>query len=339
MRTADAPPSVPAAAQRARALAQVTDVQRRFPVLQVLALVGFYLYGAASISGFASRSALYSMLVQAALLGLAGAGQTIVVLGGGIDFSVGAFITAGDVIITQLVGTSHWPFVMAVLAALAIAVAGGCINGYVSRRFRIEPLIVTLGIGALLEGLLTVWINGAVTGSAPAWLGTLTSPVGDTFGVPVPPVVVIWAVVAIVIGVVLSRTRAGRGLYLSGVSPRAARLALVRVSRAWIGAFVVSAVLATVVGILLAGYSGSGDLTIGDPYLFESLTAVIVGGTMFGGRGDYWRTVLGALLISVVTEILGALNFSSAVQQIIYGVLIMVVVAAYGRDRKVRDRV
>jgi ribose transport system permease protein len=319
--------------------ARLGDLQRRYPLLQVIALIALYVYGAVTISGFASKSALYSMGVQAALLGLAGAGQTIVVLGGGIDFSVGAFITAGDVIVTQLMGKNHWPFAAAVAAALVIAVIGGIVNGAVSRRFLIEPLIVTLGVGALLTGLITVWIDGAVTGSAPAWLGTLTSPIGTTFGIPVPPVIVIWAVVAIVIGVVLARTKAGRSLYLTGTNPRAARLALVRVGRTWVAAFVISAVLATVVGVLLAGYSGSGDITIGDPYLFESLTAVIVGGTMFGGRGDYWRTVLGALLLSVVTEILGALNFSSAIQQMIYGALIMGVVAAYGRDRKLRDRV
>lgn len=319
--------------------AGLADLQRRYPLLQVVALVALYLYGAVTIDGFSSRSALYSMLVQASLLGLAGAGQTIVVLVGGLDLSIAAFISAGDVIVTQLMGKGHWPFPAAIATALAVAVIGGIINGLVSHRFRIESLIVTLAVSSLLSGLILVWINGAVTGSAPAWLGTLTSPIGTTFGLAIPPVVVIWAVIAIVIGVVLHRTRAGRAIYLAGSNPRAARLALIQVGRAWIGAFVISAVLATVVGVLLAGYSGSGDTSIGDPYLFQSLTAVIVGGTMFGGRGDYWRTVLGALLLSVVTEILSAHNFSGAAQQMISGALILAVVAMYGRDRRLRDRV
>jgi ribose transport system permease protein len=335
---AEARPQVPTPGRSQLSRAGLADLQRRYPLLQVVALVALYLYGAATISGFSSKSALYSMLVQASLLGLAGAGQTIVVLAGGIDFSIAAFISAGDIIIAQLTGKNHWPFVAALVAALVIAVIGGTVNGFVSRRFRIEPLIVTLGISALLSGLVTVWINGAATGSAPAWLGTLTSPIGTTFGIGVPPVVIIWAVFAIVIGVVLQRTRAGRSLYLTGTNPRAASLALVRVGRTWIGAFIFSAVLATLVGVLLAGYSGSGDTAIGNPYLFQSLAAVIVGGTMLGGRGDYWRTVLGALLLSVVTEILSALNYSAAVQQMIYGGLILVVVALYGRDRKLRDR-
>jgi ribose transport system permease protein len=142
-----------------------------------------------------------------------------------------------------------------------------------------------------------------------------------------------------VIGVALTRTRAGRDLYLTGTNPRAARLALVRTGRVWIGAYVVSALLAVCVGVLLAGYSGAADLTIGDNYLFQSLAAVIVGGTMFGARGDYWRTVLGALILSVLVLILSAANLSSAVQQMITGGLILAVTAVYGRERRLRDRV
>ena len=167
----------------------------------------------------------------------------------------------------------------------------------------------------------------------------MTAANGSTFGVPVPPVVPIWAVVALVIGLVLTRTRAGRNLYLTGVNQRAAKLALVRVNRTWICAYIASAVLATCVGILLAGYSGSGDVTVGDPYLFQSLAAVIVGGTMFGGRGDYWRTVLGALVLSVVALLLSAAQMSSADQQMITGALILGVVGLYGRERRLRDRI
>lgn len=319
--------------------AVLADLQRRFPLLQLLALAALYGYGLAAIDGFGSHRVLYAILINAALLGLAGAGQTIVVLVGGIDFSVAAFISAGDVIVAELCGGHHWSSGAAIGVALAVAVAGGLLNGLISYRFRVEPLIVTLGVSALLSGLILRWINGAVTGVAPAWLGNLTAANGTTWGLAIPPVVPIWAVVALVIGLMLTRTRAGRNLYLTGVNQPAARLALVRVGRTWIGAYVVSAVLATCVGILLAGYSGSGDVTVGDPYLFQSLAAVIVGGTMFGGRGDYWRTVLGALLLSVVALILSAARLSSAGQQMVTGALILAVVGLYGRERRLRDRI
>jgi ribose transport system permease protein len=317
---------------------RLADLQRRFPLLQVVALAVLYLVGALTVPGWTSTDTTSSMLVMAGLLGMAGIGQTIVVLGGGIDFSVGSFITAGAVFITELTSVDHWPMWAAIIFPLAIAVVGGLLNGVISYRFRIEPLIVTLGIGSLLTGVLTGWVSGAVTGTPPTWTDSAVSVVTKTFGLPFPPVVAIWVVLAVIIGVVLARTRPGRSLYLNGTNPSAARLALVRTGWTWTAGFIVSAVLATFVGMLLAG-NGGANLTSGDPYLFQALTAVIVGGTMFGGRGDYWRTVLGALILTVVTYLLEAHNYSIGVQEMVYGLLIMVVVAVYGRERKIRDRV
>jgi len=316
----------------------LADLQRRFPLLQVAALAVLYLAGAATVPGWTSRSTLSSMLVMASLLGLAGAGQTIVVLGGGIDFSVGAFITAGGVFITELPSVDGWTTWAAIALAVAVAIAGGALNGVVSYRFGVESLVVTLAVGSLLAGVLTGWTGGAVTGTPPAWTSTAVSVISDTFGLPVPPVVVIWLLFAVAAGIVLARTRSGRSVYLTGSNPVAARRALVRTGRTWTAGFVVSALMATLVGVLLAG-NGGGNLTAGDPYLFQALTAVIVGGTMFGGRGDYWRTVLGALILTVVTYLLDAHNYSTGVQEMVYGLLIMIVVAAYGRERRVRDRV
>jgi ribose transport system permease protein len=314
------------------------DLQRRFPLLQVVALAVLYLVGAVTVPGWTTRSTLLSMLVMAALLGLAGAGQTIVVLGGGIDFSVGAFITAGGVFITELPSVDHWPVWAAIVFSFAVAAVGGTLNGVVSYRFRIEPLVVTLGVGSLLSGVLTGWVSGAVTGTPPTWTESAVSVTTSTFGIPVPPIVSVWAVLAVIAGIVLARTRGGRSLYLNGTNPLAARRALVRTGWTWTAGFIVSALLATFAGVLLAG-EGGGNLDSGDPYLFMALTAVIVGGTMFGGRGDYWRTVLGALILTVVTYLLEAHNYSTGVQEMVYGLLIMLIVAAYGRERRIRDRV
>ena len=200
----------------------VADLQRRFPLLQVAALVVLYVIGAATVPGWTTHSTLMSMLVMAALLGLAGAGQTIVVLGGGIDFSVGAFITAGGVFITVLPSVDHWPVWAAIVFALLVAAVGGALNGVISYRFRIEPLVVTLGIGALLSGVLTGWVSGAVTGTPPSWTDSAVSVTTRTFGIPIPPIVSIWIVLAVVAGIVLARTRAGRNLDLNGTNPVAA---------------------------------------------------------------------------------------------------------------------
>jgi ribose transport system permease protein len=291
------------------------------------------------VTDFASEQSVRSMLVAASFLGLAGASQTLVVLIGGIDFSVPAIISAGSIVISQLTGTDGWAFLPALGVWVVIALAAGITNGYVAHRFRVQPLIVTLAMGSVITGGVMVWTNAETTGSPPAFLTRLTSVTGSTFGVSIPPVVVIWAVVAIVLGIALRRTIAGRRMYATGSNPVAAELALVRTRRVWIGAYAASALVAALLGVLIAGYAGSGNITLGDPYLFEGLAAVIVGGTTFGARGDYWRTVIGALVLTVLSTLLVGKGYSTADQQIIFGVLILIVVAGYGRDVHLRDRI
>ena len=322
-----------------RALQRVAGLQRDYPIAQVVALVAIFIYGRSSLEGFGSKQSIYAMLILATLLGLAAAGQTVVLLIGGIDFSIPAFIVGGATLMVQLTGTKGWSFGPALILIIVLSATIGGISGYLSHRFRVQPLIVTLAVGSIVLGGILVWAQGLVTGTAPAWLSTFTSPATKTFGLDFPPLVAMWAVVAIVIGVVLHRTVAGRWVYATGSNPRAADLALVPTRRVWTLTFAFSAFMAAMVGILLAGFSGSGDSSIGDPYLFQSLTAVVIGGTAFGARGDYWRTVLGTLILTELTTVLVGGGATYATQQILSGVLILVVVALYGRERRVRDRV
>lgn len=332
-----APAPVPAR-PRQRWIPLLGGLQRRFPIAQLVALVVAFAVGAGTLDGFASRPSIYSMLVLAALLGIAACGQTIVLLLGGIDFSVPAFIVAGATLTVQLTSRYHWPAWAAFLCIAAVAVLVGGTSGYLAKRFAVQPLIITLAVGAVVAGGMLVWSRGFVTGTAPAWLTSLTSPISTVFGAPVPPLVLLWAVLAIVVGVVLHRTVVGRWVYATGANPRAADLALVPTRRLWAAVFAFSALTSVLVGVLLAGFSGSGDTSIGDPYLWQSLTAVVVGGTSFGARGDYWRTVLGALIVTELTTLLVGFGATAADQQILSGVLILVVVALYGRERRLRDR-
>jgi ribose transport system permease protein len=171
------------------------------------------------------------------------------------------------------------------------------------------------------------------------FLTDLTAATGTTLGFQVPPVVVIWGVVAIIVAVLLYRTAAGRRLYATGANPRAAALVNIKTRWVWVSVFAASAIISALVGCLLAGFAGA-DQSIGDPYLFSGLTAVIVGGTTFmGARGDYTHTVVGALMLTVLTTVLVGKGYDQADQQIIFGLLILLVVAGYGRDRRLRDRI
>lgn len=318
---------------------RLSMLQRRFQLFQLLALAALFAWGAATVTDFATASSIKAMLVSAAFLGLAGAGQTLVVLVGGIDFTVPAYISGGAILVSQLCGTDHWSAPAAIALIVAICLLLGAANGYVSHRFEVPPLVVTLGTSSMITGGLLLWTKGEATGAAPPFLARLTSVGSGTFGIGIPPLVVLWAVVAVILGVTLRRTVAGRRIYQTGANPLAAELSLIPTRRVWTLTFAASAVLGGILGILVGGYTGSGNISLGDPYLFEGLAAVIVGGTAFGARGDYWKTVLGALVLTVLSTVLIGKGYSSADQQIVFGLLILVVVAGYGRGPRLRDRI
>jgi ribose transport system permease protein len=325
---------------RARArVAGLGALGRRLPLPQLAAVAGLFIYASIALEGFSDRTSVYSMLILASFLGLAGAGQTIVLLIGGLDLSIAAVISAANIMTAELTGTYRWPAVAAFALIAALAGCVGALNGYLCHRFRVQPLVVTLGTGAAVAGGILAWTGGNVTGTAPRWLGTVSSPAGTVLGIPFPPVVLLWACVMLLMAVVLQRTVVGRRVYATGSNRRAADLALVPTRRIWTGAFAVSALYSALVGVLLAGFSGSGDQTIGDPYLFQSLAAVILGGTtLIGARGDYWRTAAGALFLTELTTVLDGFGLSPAGQQIVFGLLILLAVAAFGRQPRLRDR-
>lgn len=329
----------PARGAAAELLDRLRRAQQRYPIIQVLVFAAAFAYGAVMMDGFVSWPSIRSMLVLASLVGIAALGQTLVVLLGGFDLSVSGFIVFSALVITQFVAQSGVPFGVGVVVALVGTAVLGGISGWLCHRFQANPIIVTLAMGTLAVGLIQAQTGGAVTGTAPAWLSSLSAPISTTFGLPIPPVIVIWLVLAIGMWLLLTRTAAGRRLMATGANPLAADLALVRTRRVWIAVFAFSGVAAAFAGIMLTGFVGSVTTSLGDPYLFQSLAAVIVGGTAFGGPGDYWRTVGGAILLVVLTTVLTGIGLRGADQSIVYGVIILLAMVLYGRQRRLRDQV
>ena len=317
----------------------VLRTQARYPLFQLIALVAVFVYGALSVDGFSSRSSTYATLVLAAILGVAAAGQTIVVLVGGIDLSVASWVVAGASMTIQFNGKLGWPF-LAILGVIVImaAIAGG-FAGYLSRRLQLQPLIVTLAVGSCVAGAILASIGTYVNGLPPAWLQDAASPAGTTLGAPLPPVILLWAAMAVAVNVFLHVTPSGRRLYATGSNPRAAEMAGVHTQQVWMAAFAASAVFAALAGVLIAGSGEASDASLGDSYLWTGLTAVIVGGTAFGARGDYWRTVLGCLFLTELSTVLVGRGLSTADQQIVNGLLILLVVGFYARERRLGDRI
>lgn len=318
---------------------RLVRLQARIPLLQLCLLAAVFAYGAIDL-GFWNWGSVKQILVLASLAGLASVGQTLLILMGGFDLSISGFIVASALVVSVLKEKWNVSFIVAILIAVVAAAILGGLAGQICHRYQIQPLIVTLAMGTIALGLIQVQTQGSFSGTAPEWLIRLASPGTKTFGViNIPPMVVMWAVVAVLMGLFLHRTVPGRRVMATGANPRAAEYSLISTRRVWTLAFAFSGVASALVGILVAGFAGSVDSGVGDPYLFQSVVAVIVGGTVFGGPGDYTRTVVGALFLTVVNVVLVGKGAIPADQNIIYGVAILLAVTLYGRERRLRDRI
>jgi ribose transport system permease protein len=322
-------------------LARVGHLQRDYPLAQAVALVALFLYGWATLGSFTSLLSIRSMLLLGSLLGISALGQTLCVLIGGLDVSVAGWILAGATTTVELLGGTgaHWSVWELFLFLGAGSLLVGALTGWICHRYKVPPLVLTLATGSMVTGGVLAWKHGFISGVAPHWLARVSSASGTTFGIGVPPAVFVWLIVTVVATLVLHRTIVGAWVYATGNNPRAAELALVPTGAVWAGAYALSAFSATMAGVLLAGFAFAGDSSVGEPYLWNGITAVLVGGTAFGARGDYLRTVLGTLLLIVLAQVMVGKGYSYADQQILYGALILLVVGIYGRDRRLRDQV
>lgn len=319
--------------------------ENRSAFIGLMVLAGLFSIGSMNIEGFASAMNVKSMLLFAAFLGLACVGQTLVALLGGLDLSIPFVIGSANVSLLYLIslGVPGW------LAAIIVLVAGtllGVINGFLSLRLQGQALIVTLGTGFAISGGTQIITSigtaygGNVFGTVPEWLSNLSSMAGSTFGLPIPPVIAIWAAVAIVLVVGMRNTVYGRYLYALGVNRTSADRIAVSERTYWVGAYAVSGFFAAMTGALLLGWSGGGFIGVGQPYLFMTLAAVVVGGTsLLGGVGGYGFTVIGVLVLQVLTSFLVGIGLSFEWQQFIFGLLILPMVALYGRSPHIRTQI
>jgi ribose transport system permease protein len=215
-----------------------------------------------------------------------------------------------------------------------------------SFRVQGQSLIMTLGVGFAIVGATQILTSigsvyaGNVLGKVPEWLKDVSSTGGTTLGLPVPPVIFIWAIVSLVVILVMNRTRFGRYFYAVGGSRRAAARLQISEGVMWVTAYVVSGAAAAATGVLLLGFSGGGFVGVGDPYLFTTVAAVVIGGTsLLGGWGGYGSTVIGVLVLTVLTSLLVGLGLNFAMQQAVFGLLIVPMVALYARSPHIRNQI
>ena len=319
--------------------------ENRSAFIGLTVLVALFALGSAVVDGFASTTNIKSMLVFASFLGLACVGQTLVALLGGLDLSIPFVIGASNVALLYLIGLGAPPWV-AVLLVIAAGMFVGFVNGLLSLKLQGQALILTLGVGFSISGLTQILTSigseyaGNVFGQVPDWLRNLAAMNGQTFGLPLPPVIPIWIGLAIALVWALRRSAHGRYLYALGGSRTAAARVCVSEARYWIWAYMFSGGFAALTGCLLLGWAGGGFIGVGQPYLFMTLAAVVVGGTsLLGGYGGYGFTVIGVLVLQVLTSLLVGLGLRFEWQQFVFGLLILPMVALYARSPHIRTQV
>lgn len=311
----------------------------------LVVLIGLFIMGALIVQGFLSTLNLKSMLLFASFLGLACIGQTLVALLGGLDLSIPFVIGSSNVGLMFLLNQGLPPWI-SIIAILLIGAGIGFVNGVLSFRLQGQALILTLGVGFAVSGgsqILTSIgseFGGSVFGVVPPWLINIASVNGNFIGISIPPVVVVWIVVAIAMIVGLRNSSWGRNLYALGGSRTAAARLMISEKGYWVGVYCLSGLISALTGCLLLGWSGGGFIGVGDQYLFMTLAAVVVGGTsLLGGVGGYGFTVIGVLVLQVLSSFLVGLGLSFQGQQFVFGLMILPMVALYARSPHIRTQI
>jgi len=278
--------------------------------------------------GAVNASWVSNILEFAAPLGILAAGQTLVVITGGIDLSVANVATAAAYIMAS---QSPYGVTRAIVLGLLVGVIVGVINGLGVAIFRVQPLIMTLAMGLVVTGSLNVYEQAVARGvpSVPAVVHTLGS--GTVLGY-VPVSLFLWGAIAVILIAGLRGSGFGRLLYALGDNLEATRLAGVHAWQVLLTNYTVCGLLSAVAGLVLAGTVNAADLGLATILLLPSVAAVVIGGTsIFGGSGSYSGTIVGALILTVLNSVLTLLDVPDPVKQILYGGIIILLAAAYTR--------
>jgi len=304
-------------------------------------LVLVCLLGAMLNENFASLDNAMNVLTRTAFIGIIAVGMCFVIISGGIDLSVGsmaALIAGAMILLMNAAAGAGWPPLAAILAGMACAIGLGALfglaHGLLISKGRIEPFIVTLGTLGIFRAYLTYFSNGGAI-TLDGSLASAYGPVyyGSWLGVPVP--VWVFVVVALLGGLILNRTAYGRYVQAIGSNEQVARYAAVEVDRVKVLTYVLLGVCVGIATVLYVPRLGSASPSTGLLWELEAIAAVIVGGTALkGGAGSITGTVIGAVLLSVISNILNLTSIISVYLNAAVQGFVIIAVAFFQRGRK-----
>lgn len=285
------------------------------PVLLAAMLVA----AVAAIPEFRTLGNIANVALQSAALAILAVGQTVVIIAGLIDLSVGMLLGLVVVITSDVMNGQSVATPLGIAVALALGGGIGAVNGLLNNLLRIHPLILTFGMLSVLQGAIFVYTDRSVGRTSPefAWMAN-----GTVAGVPFSALLLL--AVAGAAFALLNRTRFGRHVYATGGNEEHARRAGINTDRVKFWVFVLSGISAAIAGILVAGRLGTGYPNAGTGYELDAIVAVVLGGTsLAGGRGTILGTVAAVFVLGVTSNALNLMEVSSFVQILIKGLIVV----------------
>jgi ribose transport system permease protein len=314
------------------------------PVAALILAVVLFLLSGLLPNGFGSdldvaRAQAMNIVRLAVFLGVIAAGQTLVIISGseGIDLSAGSVVTLTAILTYIFVNGVNERVLPALLIALAVGALVGLINGVGITFLRISPFVMTLGMAGVVTGAIIVITHGSVTGKvAPIMTRLIARPLSPSL--QIPNAIIIWILFGLLIWLLLERTTFGRNLFAIGVNRITAKLSGVNVTVTNLLTYSLAGALAGFGGFLLVGNTGVVHLQLGQPFLFPSIAAVAVGGTLLsGGKGSYWGTMAGAIVLTLITSLLTTMQMPESVRRMVLGGTLLILISIYGRQRALRQ--
>lgn len=314
------------------------------PVAALILAVVLFLLSGLLPNGFGSdmdvaRAQAMNIVRLAVFLGVIAAGQTLVIISGseGIDLSAGSVVTLTAILTYIFVNGANERVLPALLIALAVGALVGLINGVGITFLRISPFVMTLGMAGVVTGAIIVITHGSVTGKlAPIMTRLIARPLSPSL--QIPNAIIIWILFGLLMWLLLERTTFGRNLFAIGVNRITAKLSGVNVTVTNLLTYSLAGALAGFGGFLLVGNTGVVHLQLGQPFLFPSIAAVAVGGTLLsGGKGSYWGTMAGAIVLTLITSLLTTMQMPESVRRMVLGGTLLILISIYGRQRALRQ--
>ena len=300
-------------------VSKITGVSFFYTLLAALAL-----FAVASVlsPSFRTVDNILTILRQASILVLLSMGLTAVVITGNIDLSVAACAALSGCITASLIANGH-SIVLGILAGILVGVLTGLLNGFLVGVMNLPSFIATYGTRMMLTGLAIIVMNGGVIyGLNENFQKIATGYIG-----PVSMILVIAIVCVILIAVLFNKTTFGRQLYMYGSNPNAAKYAGCNTLLILFLSFVLSSACASIGGIVLVARANAADSTIANAYVLTTVAAVVVGGTsMLGGEGGIFGTVIGSVVLCMITNIMNILLIDSNWQNLVIGLAILLMV-------------